>query len=535
MSDAATLAAPPPARIRRRFVVPLLAVGVPVLVWAALYAIYRFEVVPEAIMPLTIASQFAVLLGGIVLAVWFLGFSGAPVWLRIATVVVVVGVVGGFAAAVRKIEFDGMMNPMVSFIWDPDPNARLAEHLATAAPAVDPPDIAVSPADSPQYRGPAGDGQTVGVGLADAWPAGGPKVVWRHPVGGGHAGIAVAGNSAVTLEQRGDEEVLVCYARDTGRERWAVAYPARFDHTESMGGDGPRTTPAVAGGDVYSLGATGELLCVDGATGQPRWRKNVIADCGAKVAEWGLSASPLVWGDRVIVTPGVDPAKNTGQAVAAYDRSTGDKVWAHGAHPAAYASPMRAVLGGVEQIVIFDADGLGGHSPDDGAELWRHPWVSTMGMSSAQPLVVGPSRLFVSSEKANGCAVLEVTRGADGTWAVREVWHNRVMAIRFANPVLVGGHVYGLTDGRLVCVDAVTGTRLWKDGDYGAGQVVAAGPMLVVTAEGGDVALVAADPGGFEELERTELFTDRTWNVPALAGGQLFVRNHREMAVLELP
>ena len=534
MADVATSPAPPPAR-RRQLVVPLLAVGLPVLLWLVLFAINRFEVVPEAIMPLTVAFQLAVLLGAIVLAVWFLAFSGAPVWAKIASVVGVVGLIGGAAATVRTVEVDGMMNPIVYFNWDPDPDAQLAEYLATVKSAADLPDFTVGPADSPQYRGQAGDGQTAAITLADAWPTGGPTVLWRHPVGGGHAGLAVAGNSAVTLEQRGDDEVLVCYARDTGRERWAVAYPAKFDHTEPMGGDGPRSTPVIADGIVYSLGATGELLCVDGSTGDRRWQTNVIADNNAKVAEWGLSASPIVWGDKVIVTPGVDPANNANQAVAAYDRSTGKKLWANGSHPAAYASPLRAVLGGVEQVVVFDADGLGGYSPDDGAELWRHPWVSTMGMNSAQPLAVGENRLFVSSEKANGCAVLEINRTSDGRWVVAEVWQNRAMAIRFANPVLFDGHVYGLSDGRLTCVDASTGERRWKEGNYGAGQIVAAGEMLVITAENGDVALVAANPAEFEELEKIELFPDRTWNVPVLAGKHLFVRNHREMAVLELP
>ena len=158
-----------------------------------------------------------------------------------------------------------------------------------------------------------------------------------------------------------------------------------------------------------------------------------------------------------------------------------------------------------------------------------------MGMNSAQPLIVGENRLFVSSEKANGCAVVEVQRGENGQWATREVWKNRALSARFCNPVLHDGHIFGLTDGCLICVDVSNGRRLFREGSFGNGQMVLAGDKLVLTAESGEIALVAADPTGFDELARMELFSHRTWNVPTLAGKQFFVRNHHEMAVLELP
>lgn len=512
--------------------VPLIAVAVPAGLRAVAAAMNRYEIGLEFLFPVMMGFQFAALVAAAVVAVWFLFFAGYSPLTRAAVCLLVLAAVGAGVASVRKLEFDGEMNPSVRFRWEPTDDELLARHRATAEKATDAAELSVGATDSPAYRGLAGDGSTPGVTLAE-W-ADPPKVRWKHPVGGGHAGIAVAGNSAVTVEQRGEQETVVCYDRATGRERWAFGYPARFSHSEPMGGDGPRTTPGIVGGLVYSVGGAGELVCLDGATGKPKWQTNVLTDSGAVNAEWGMSASPLVLGDRVIVNPGVNPKDNNGQAVAAYDRLTGKRLWATGTHPMAYASPLRAVFAGVEQVVVFDADGLGGHDPATGAELWRFPWKTDMGMNSAQPVVLPGDRLFISSERSNGGAVVEVTKVGD-KWEAKRVWGNRSLSARFSCPVFAGGHIYGLTEGRLACVDAATGKRKWIDGDYGNGQIVLAGDKLIITGEKGKVSLVAADPAEFRELGSLPVFDARTWNVPALAGKRLFLRNHREMACLELP
>lgn len=516
----------------RRWWLPLIAAAVPVALRGLLAVMNRYEIGLEFLFPVMMAFQFSAVLAGLVIGVWFLFFAGFSTFTRVSVSIAALALIATGFATVRKVEFDGQMTPRLWFRWEPSEEQLLGEHLAGAAKATGATDLTVGPSDSPAFRGPAGDGVTPGVTLAE-WAAP-PKVLWKHPVGGGHAGIAVAGNSAVTVEQRGDQEVIVCYDRATGRERWAFGYPARFRQSEPMGGDGPRTTPAVVGGLVYSLGGAGELVCLDGATGKPQWQVNVIADNGAVPAEWGVSGSPLVVGERVFVNPGVNPADNTGQAVAAYDRLTGKKLWAAGRHPAAYASPLRATFAGVEQVLVFDAAGLGAHDPATGAELWRFPWKTDMGMNSAQPVLLPGDRVFVSSERSNGGAVVEVTKAGE-KWQAKEVWRTRSLSARFCCPVFTAGHLYGLSEGRLVCVDAATGKRKWAEGDFGNGQIVLAGDKLVVTGEKGKVSLVAADPAEFRELGSVPLFDARTWNVPALAGKQLFARNHREMACLELP
>jgi outer membrane protein assembly factor BamB len=508
--------------------VPLIAVGVPAALRLLVWAMDRTEVGLALLFPVMMAFQLAALVGGLVLAVWFALSRWIPTWVKVAAAGLLVLLVAGAFYAVRSVEFDGQMTPHFRYRWEPTADEQFAAYRQDAAPAADAADLQVGPDDSPAYRGPAGDG-TASAKLADDWSATPPKVIWQHPVGTGHAGLAVAGNSLVTLEQRGPDEAVVCYDRETGRERWAYTYPARFATSEPMGGDGPRTTPSVVEGLVYALGGAGNLVCLDGKTGQKKWGVNILTDSGAPNLDWGMSGSPLVTDGKVIVNPGHNPNASEGRSVAAYDRYTGAKLWANGAHRAAYASPMRANINGTAQALVFDADGLGGYALADGKELWRFPWKTDMGMNSAQPVRVGDSRVFVSSERSNGGAVVEIGE------MPREVWRGRALSARFCSPVLHAGHLFGLSQGRLVCVDAATGKQKWSDGDYGNGQIVLADGKLVITAEKGFIALVRADPEDYAELGRFAVFSDRTWNVPALAGRRLFMRNHRELACVELP
>jgi outer membrane protein assembly factor BamB len=373
-----------------------------------------------------------------------------------------------------------------------------------------------------------------GLSLATAWQNQPPRLLWRQPCGGGWAGFAVAGNVAVTIEQRGENEAVVCYDRATGRERWGYSYPALFHRSEPMGGDGPRATPTIADGNVYSVGALGHFACLDGQTGKPRWTVNILEDNQAKNTEWAMTGSPLIIGDLVVVNPGIDLDRKAGMCLAAYDRQTGKKVWAAGNRPAGYSSPCLINLAGMPQIVLFDAAGLAGFDPQNGMELWGFGWETMMGMNIVQPLLVGEDQLLISSEMSNGSVVLRIKREGE-KFSAEEVWRYPQFASKFSNPVYADGRIYGLSYGIMTCLDAATGKRLWKGDRYGHGQVLLIGDTILVLSETGDVALVAADPAGFRELARIPVFNGKTWNTPAIAGNQLFIRTHTEMACFELP
>jgi outer membrane protein assembly factor BamB len=524
--------APSPGLLRRiRWPILLLAP------WALLsllgMAMNRLEFALEHYITVMMFSSFAMLLGLAGVVVWFVFFSGINLIIRLAGVAILASTVLFLIFTTARVEFDGNMTPRFIFVWQKTGEQKLNEYLSKIEKSNDAVNLVVGPTDSALYRGPKGDGFVSHLKLNSDWAQNAPKQLWRHPVGIGHGGVSIAGNSAITLEQRGNQEMVVCYDRTTGKERWIYGYEARFTQSQPMGGDGPRTTPVIHEGAVITLGATGELACIDGSTGKNRWQTNIIKDAGAENIDWGMSGSPIVVGNVVVVNPGANKDRSSTGSVAGYDLSTGKKLWATANRTSGYSSPMQATLGGVKQVLVFDALALAGFDPQTGAELWKHEWKTEMNMNSVQPLIVGENRVFISSEKRNGGAVVEVKKEGD-KWTTAEVWNNRAICARFANPVLVKDHIYGLNDGRLVCVEAASGKRKWAEGSFGNGQILATETALIITAESGKLFAVAADPTEFNQLGELFVFDARTWNVPAIAGNQLFMRNHEEIAVFEL-
>ena len=304
-------------------------------------------------------------------------------------------------------------------------------------------------------------------------------------------------------------------------------------------GDGSRSTPTIYDGRIFSLGATGELVCLT-AEGKKVWATNVLNDAKAKNIKWGLSGSPLIVDDLVIVHAGIDEAAPIDSALIAYEQTTGKIRWRSGKRKAGYSSPQLATFAGKLQILLFDGEALAGHDPKTGHELWQSPWKTMYEMNSIQPVVLGGDRVLISSELEQGCAMLRIKPPDNdaGAWSVETVWQNKNLAARFANPVTDGKHIFGLhnTNGVLTCLDADTGAVKWKGDREGPGQMLLAdGVLLVVNGKTGDVALFEADGAACKELARHRLFNEKTWNTPALAGDQLFVRNQFEIACLKLP
>jgi outer membrane protein assembly factor BamB len=228
---------------------------------------------------------------------------------------------------------------------------------------------------------------------------------------------------------------------------------------EMMGGDGPRATPAWFDGRVYALGAHGELQCLEDDTGRVIWRRNILEDNGVSNLQWGMAAAPLIVDDAVVVLPG----GSDGRSIVAYDRRSGNRLWSAENDPSAYSSPMLATLADTRQIVVLTATRLIGLTPGKGEVLWQYPWVTHMGINASQPLIVSDSRVFVSSSYGVGAALLEITRDK-GAFSVREVWRNNRMKNRFTSSVLHEGHIYGLDESILTCLDAKTGEVKWKGG-----------------------------------------------------------------------
>ncbi len=376
------------------------------------------------------------------------------------------------------------------------------------------------------FRGPNRDGRYDAQTVRTSWAASGLPRLWKQPVGGGYASFVVADGRAFTIEQRRAQEVVAAYDVETGRELWKHGWDSEF--RESMGGDGPRATPTWHDGRVYALGAAGELRCLDAKTGKLLWNRNILRDNAAENLQWGMSASPLIVDDKVVVLPG----GTSGKSVVAYHRLTGAPVWKALDDEASYTSPMLVTLAGRRQILVVTMSRAVGLA-EDGALLWEYPWRNGSGINVAQPIVTGPNRFFISAGYGKGAALVEVT-GSGKSFAARAVWENNSMKNKFQSSVLHNGYVYGLDEGILTCIEVATGERKWKGGRYGYGQLLLAGDHLIVITETGELVLVRAAPDQHTEVARFQAIEGKTWNVPAISNNRLLVRNTTEMACYSL-
>jgi len=378
--------------------------------------------------------------------------------------------------------------------------------------------------DWPAHRGANRDGVYSGAVRTSDWGSQGLKRLWKIKVGNGYAGVSIAGGKVFTVEQRGKQEAAVAYAIDTGKELWAATWAGDFN--SFLGSDGPRSTPTFDSGRVYVQGAEGELQCLDAASGKTVWRKNVLQENGGKSAPYGVSISPLIVGNLLVTIAG----GRAGSSVVAYRKDTGARVWGALDDPPAYASPMVAELDGKAQVIAVTAKRVAGLTIDEGKLLWEFPWSTNYAVNAAQPALAGPNRFLISSGYGHGAALVEV-RGGKAT----AVWENKMLKNKFNSSVIWNGHIYGLDENILSCVDLATGQRKWKGGRYGYGQVaLVQGGHLLITAESGEVALVKADPAQYQELGKFQALDGKTWNQPALGTGKLVVRNQKEMAAFDL-
>jgi len=469
---------------------------------------------------------------------WFLRESGHSAVFKRRVAWGMLGSVALAAALFRIERVSGDLVPEFVLRWSPSRD-RLLRRDAAASPAATA-SWAATTADFPRFLGPAGTGGLDGIGLDPDWERRPPRLVWRRPIGAGWSGFAVCGDHAVTLEQRGEEEIVSCHAVATGAVEWSVAVTAR--HQTVLGGTGPRSTPTIQDGVVYATGATGWLHAIDGATGQVLWRKNVLDDLGidaaahAAAVAWGRAGSPLV-ADTLVIVPGGGPRASGGAvSLVAYDRTTGDRAWTAGTEQISYATPLRTEVLGRDTIVATNESRVVGYDPGSGAEWWGFDWPghSNSDATCSQPHVLDGRRIFISKGYGIGAGLFVADDAAAGTF--RREWHAPgLLKTKFTNVAIHDGHAYGLSDGILECVRLADGTRAWKGGRYGQGQVLRVDGLLLVQAESGDVVVVECTAVGQRVRGRLSALAGQTWNNLCLSGDRLLVRNAEEAACFELP
>jgi len=508
---------------RIRWQTPVIIVACAVTVIAFLHFSERVESYIAAY-----SISFLIVLTVVAVLVWFVRSPGFTRRTRRRVTLSFLAIIVFSAAAVKlTTRREGVINgigfPRLVWRW----SSRADADLPVIAASHQPVDLTTTTAhDFPEFLGPGRHNAVDGVPISHDWSKP-PKLLWHRRVGLGWSSFAVVGDFAVTQEQRGESELVVCYDIVTGEPRWSHAH----DHTrfvDSQGGDGPRATPTIVGGRVYVMGATGILDCLDGATGNLIWSVNVILNPDRNFG-WGKSCSPLIVDDLVIVTGG-----KGGPSVLAYHTADGSPVWSFGTESCGYASPILATLAGTPQTVTINAGSVTSHDPADGRQLWRFTWPGSM-PKNIQPIPLDGERLLLSAGYGLGTLVL-IVQSDNGTLSVSPIWTSRHLKPKLTNDVISGNYVYGLDDpGVLTSLDLSTGQRMWRDGAYGFGQLLRVGDVILVECESGEVALIDPRPDALHELGRFTALQSRTWSGPALSGHRLLVRNDREAACYELP
>lgn len=405
--------------------------------------------------------------------------------------------------------------------------------------------LTTTSADFSQFLGPGRTGAVENLALDDNWQQQSPQRLWSHGVGEGWSGFAAVNGYAVTMEQRGEQEWVTCYQVKTGELCWKHVIQAR--HQTFLGGVGPRSTPTIDEGNVYALGATGILRCLQGSSGRLIWQQDLLqlaaTDLTAdlKAVAWGRSASPLLVDDKVVIPLG-GPVDGPKISLIALDKKTGKPLWRSGDRQVSYSSPTVMTLAGQRQVVTVNEDNVSGHDLQTGQVLWEHDWDghSNAAASVSQPVAIAEDRLLLSKGYQQGAMVICIEptgkKNSSYPYVATPTWVNpSVLKTKFTNVALLDGFAYGLSDGILECVDLDDGTRRWKRGRYGHGQLLRVGRQLLVLSEKGTLYLVALSPQGLQVVGEIEVVQQKCWATLCLYGNQLLVRSVDQIACYELP
>ncbi len=394
----------------------------------------------------------------------------------------------------------------------------------------------------PQYRGPNGDGTTKEA-ISKPWSSEGPKEVWKQAANRGFSSIAVGGGQAVTLVMQEIEgvptETCVAWDAKTGKEAWAFPLKmAKYDGGGDSGGkkgdDGPRSTPSLAPGKVFVLGANLDLYCLDAKTGKPIWQHDLVADHKAKNIKWQSAASPILEGKLCLVMAG-----GKGESFLAFDQTTGKLVWKSEDDAITQATPTVATIQGVRQIIFFTQQGLAGVDLKDGKVLWRGDF--KYATSTAASPIVYEDMVYCSAGYGVGGGAFKISK--DGfKLAAAPLWRTEGKNVNhWSTPVCKDGYLYGLFGFKeygkcpLACVDIRTGELKWEKAGFGPGNVILSGDQLLILSDKGELVLAAAQPSAYKENARADVLEGKCWSTPTLAGGYIFARSCEQAACFELP
>ncbi len=387
--------------------------------------------------------------------------------------------------------------------------------------------------DWPQWRGANRDGKSTDTGLLKEWPSDGPTLAWKSMgLGGGYSTPSVAGGRVFGMGYRGDDEFVWALNAADGKEVWSTRTAAA---ERKVGyGDGPRSTPTVDGNLIYTLGAGGNLVCLN-TDGKIQWQKEFKQEWGGRMMSgWGFSESPLVDGDKLVCTPG-----GTKGTIVALNKKTGDLIWQSKdfTDKAAYASIIAVEIGGVRQYIQLTDANVAGVAANDGRLLWK---AARKGNTAVIPTpIYHDGYVYVTSGYGIGCNLFKVTKSGAEFKAV-EVYANTTMVNHHGGVILLGEHLYGFSDkSGWVCQEFKTGKEVWTNKGVGKGAITFADGKLICRSEGGKgtIALIEASPAGYKEISRfsqPDRSAKNSWPHPVVANGKLYIRDQDVLLCYDL-
>jgi len=500
----------------------------------------------------TILNYGCGLLATAAILAWLFFFSGLSFW--VSKLVPVVAILAGVTWLVLFYPvFEGNIGIRR---WE----LRFFQNEREIADVSNPADLSIgNDLCFPQFLGPWRNGIVIGnIGTGQ------PEIVWKQPVGWAYSGFAGNTVFVVTMEQSGEDELITCRRVADGTLVWSHRYPARYQDPTSMGGIGPRGTPAINAGKVYAHGGTGILTCLNASTGERIWQVDIPQQLGISRHQhttisglkytvedsrlsWGRAASPLIYKNLVILPAG-GPHDGPFVSLIAFDKNTGQEIWRGGSRMISYGSAGLAKIDGQDAITIVNEASIAGHDPRSGRELWHYDrdGQSNAGANCSQVVEVAENVILHGKGYGLGGELLKINQGQP-----QSIWQNsRVVKTKFTVPVVYQNHIYCISDGVLECTDLKTGKRVWKKNRVGQGQlllVINRDPQnprqlgqafLLVHSERGKLYLIRATPDNYQEIDSftIETIDGVCWNMLCLVdGNKLLVRSEKEAALIRLP
>jgi len=384
--------------------------------------------------------------------------------------------------------------------------------------------LSAAASDWPRLLGPAGTGFSDETGINKDWAKKKPALLWKVPLSDdGYAGPSVADGKVFIMDHKGADDVVRAFNLVTGKQTWEFSYP---DTKENVHGFS-RGTPAFDNGKLYTCSRNGVLNCLNAADGKKTWSRDLVTELKGVPPKWMMAASPLIDGDRVLVSAGGATA-----TIVALNKATGEIIFNAGNGDACgYTSIAPAtVVAGKKVYLVYTGQNLLGCDAANGRIIWSAPWENNRKINAAMPIITGDGTIFITSNYGLGSALVRVTDGKAGI-----AWKNTGLHARFNTPLLHGGHIYGIGEGYMVCINPADGKTTWKQGGFESGGLVGIEDVaLAFDGKGGDLVLVKLEPEAYTELGRFTPLGGQSWTAPIIAHGKLIVRNKAQMACFDL-